>query len=1328
MSEQPERPCPWHYVAPHRIRTGGLALPKRKSWGEIEDLNLQRFARILEFQGCIAFVGSGASCDLEYPGWKKLLPRDPLYEELRKELKKEAIEAPAALEIAADLFEAREDGGESNTGGRQFLVGHIEGLFEKAKKKAEGKRSKGELTHEPLPALLDLPLRRFITTNYDEELERALKERHGESGYEDSKSFAQDDTEKLAKFAVALARSNRNMVFHCHGLLPEPRQANSSNHAANRPQGPLQVRTLETSKSARDTLVLTDEDYKYWYLSNEPMVFTFQRCLEVLLQSNPLFFVGYSLSDSDLVRILRHLSVNQVPRKVASSAFALIPLPEALRPRIDGDRDRWDLWCRAQQIKFGINLIPYESSETSLAEELRNRRLEYEGIRRDWRRQPRAKEVSDKRVAVLQPRSNKDLLFENDSLDKDEFLRKIYEAVRRRRVVALLGPAGAGKYVKASQFVRRYANHFEMAVFGSHGNEDLYSYLKRIVEVTSDIVGIKKENPSDQTLVSRLKEVLNRKLEEPRKSLLIVISGLDLFLDFDEDYDAARRDEASPQDNVEPSKGGKGISADECRRARKPSVPLNKVKDDLMNLLKEWSEGEDSGKERASKPLVPRNKLADGLMNLLEERSEGTNSSKDRARKPWVPRNKVADDLMSLLEEWSEGDNTGNRILLTSRSIPEERKREIECIPLRRESEGPHPFPIEQLGLNPEEREESEAYSKLTWHLGEQHYALIIAAAYIVDFEERERPAAGATSPRQARLNELLHILSANSFERGTRVVRHIVRALDELDKEGSGRRHELLLMYLSCFNTPILKSVIDGCIGLPTFEELPEGWLQKAFERLIQFRLLNAIGEQVSNRDKDDVRDERLYVVPDVVKRYCRTILAGSQHPEKRACGVHGLLSRGPFNDPGKPQPGRPQRARQLFEHFAKRAFEEIEITKQRKGEVASALTVRNAQLFTRAALDILRSNFACNSVPQWGSYRDYVDMCSFCLDLVNNLAWATGEDLWSPGEENPKIFNRQGFPTASPEEMIFLYNELGLAYYNEGAIQDALSVWGLAFEWQKAVETMDLEQAEMYSASLYSHLGMAYIQMGRMETARECIEKASAAAGRIGNEDLNVRMGGILARIDHFRGNIEDARRGYEKVARELGRMGNHRAQSYFMRHCASLVIRLKDFEQAEQMVRSSMAIAASENCTDMVAFCRELLAKIYNYMDKPRDAIREYLVTRTQARRLGIARLEADALLGLARVQLGLGDATAARVHATDALKLANENLLVLRQIKALVVIGQAAAQLGDFKVGMSCLEHASTLASDSEFRLAEHDAEEALAELRVGRDRRGSAFKQ
>lgn len=67
----------WHYIAPHRIRTEELrvAVPACTRWPERESLNLQRLARVLEFQGCVAFLGAGASSEKKYPQWAELLPR-----------------------------------------------------------------------------------------------------------------------------------------------------------------------------------------------------------------------------------------------------------------------------------------------------------------------------------------------------------------------------------------------------------------------------------------------------------------------------------------------------------------------------------------------------------------------------------------------------------------------------------------------------------------------------------------------------------------------------------------------------------------------------------------------------------------------------------------------------------------------------------------------------------------------------------------------------------------------------------------------------------------------------------------------------------------------------------------------------------------------------------------------------------------------------------------------------------------------------------------------------------------------------------------------------
>jgi Cdc6-like AAA superfamily ATPase len=66
----------------------------------------------------------------------------------------------------------------------------------------------------------------------------------------------------------------------------------------------------------------------------------------------------------------------------------------------------------------------------------------------------------------------------------------------------------------------------------------------------------------------------------------------------------------------------------------------------------------------------------------------------------------------------------------------------------------------------------------------------------------------------------------------------------------------------------------------------------------------------------------------------------------------------------------------------------------------------------------------------------------------------------------------------------------------------------------------------------------------------------------------------------------------------------------------------------------------------------------------------------------------------------------------------MELANENLLVLRQAKALVIFGKVAAEFGDVRLAHDILDHAIHLAADSQFRLVEGDAREALAELNVG----------
>lgn len=128
---------------------------------------------------------------------------------------------------------------------------------------------------------------------------------------------------------------------------------------------------------------------------------------------------------------------------------------------------------------------------------------------------------------------------------------------------------------------------------------------------------------------------------------------------------------------------------------------------------------------------------------------------------------------------------------------------------------------------------------------------------------------------------------------------------------------------------------------------------------------------------------------------------------------------------------PGTTELARNLFNYFSNLAFEKI---RQLISEGKPEEHRREARLYTRAALDVLRSNFACSSVPSWGSFRDYIDMCSLCLDNIKNLALIL-DDTWTPGElksgdpDQEKHRGASDLGTATAEEIMFLYNEIGLA-----------------------------------------------------------------------------------------------------------------------------------------------------------------------------------------------------------------------------------------------------------------------------------------------------------
>ncbi len=1277
----------WLYVAPQRIRRGVLSQPKLETWEEVEALNMQRFARVLEMQGCVAFIGSGTSSSRNYPGWSDLLPTEkwepkethegvPLDPEQRNALKEnlrlpsyqsiislskkktiddlqlssafseafvaEASVSESASKVLKSLLKLGPDIGMSQlmqmaehrlscdeVSGRVALINFLQEQFANAESQ--------DGPNMPLYELLKYPIHRYITTNYDQEIERELKQILGGTFHTSDKSFGQDDSEKLAQFVISLAKINQHMVFHCHGRLCDEldrlkriRRAPSPAHADHFRHSPM---------------VLTDEDYNYWYLGQGKRPATFQTCMQVLSQSTPLFFVGYSLSDFDVVRELRSVALRRDTDRLASDSFVLLS-------EQSGDTGEVKI---ARQIKNGINLLSYKLDPTGLNghlldKELRLRRDSADECRSRWRLQPKARILGTRPAGLMQActtldpnqtgmKMESDLLLDDVQRSDDDWLSKAYWAVypnepkKVHQVGVFIGPAGSAKLLKLSKLAHTSPSYEKWMIFHAYNNDDIYSYIKRVEAGVCRELNIPANSEKP---IEHLFEILQNHQFQPGAQgkatvFFVAISNLDLFLDMggyhpDTTYAAQDFEQASTSTTFQP-----GVQESNLR-------------------------------------------------------------SKEQA---WSPRNEFSKKLLKEILGFANKEGSSGRLVITMRTPPPDWAKEglnsvliYDLCPIDRL----------QLKLEPDE------YQQLHWLLGGQEGGLILAAAYI---EKQE------ALHRNEKLRGIVSELRSHPYDRGARVVRYIVRDLGQKHE----RIYEHVLTFLSCFNAPVTTEIaaetITCCKKFLRVKEGPTRDLSatEILRTLVSYRLVECFqGPHAAGQAA------LRFVVTPLAKRFCRLMFEKTQHPEMRAHGVHGLLSRGPFNSPGKSP-----KARAVFDHFADIAFKLI------KNRMLNGQNSDSLQEYIRAVLDILRSNFACNSVPLWGKYRDYIEMLSFAIDLVRNEALSRSDakgqcDTWMPGETgtqpdgDPKDWESiEGIVSA--EEMIYLYNELGLSYYHTGAVQDALSVWGLAVDWQRILKEQNLEQATMYAASLYAHITMAYVQMGRMESAHHFRRLASAAARETGNMDLNSRMLGMEGRLYYFSGNIPEAKAIFKNVIETMRQVENRRGESYFMRLWSALELSYGDVQKAEDLARESLALASSASAPDLGAFSSELLARILNKKDKTQEAIREYRIALREASRMDISRLRADVLLGLARIQLKLGDPRAAHLRAMEALILSNEHLLVVRQIKSLILLGQSIATLGNEPLGISLLKHAQSLASASRFRTAEYEAQEAISQLNV-----------
>lgn len=162
---------------------------------------------------------------------------------------------------------------------------------------------------DPLSLLRDCQITRFLTTNYDQEIDRRLRSEGLTHEHQSTPPDASSDP---------LARHRRTLVFdrkHVGEMLA---------FAARDGRRLVEVVHLHGRADYSHTLVVTNEDYQKHYLSVDDQQAGMDAALAAAFGGNAILFVGSGMGEDDLLRPLRQFIGDRAPgtRRVT---IAIVP-------------------------------------------------------------------------------------------------------------------------------------------------------------------------------------------------------------------------------------------------------------------------------------------------------------------------------------------------------------------------------------------------------------------------------------------------------------------------------------------------------------------------------------------------------------------------------------------------------------------------------------------------------------------------------------------------------------------------------------------------------------------------------------------------------------------------------------------------------------------------------------------------------------------------------------------------------------------------------------------------------------------------------------------
>jgi tetratricopeptide (TPR) repeat protein len=197
---------------------------------------------------------------------------------------------------------------------------------------------------DPIKSLIDdVKVRRFLTTNYDVEIERTIET----LGFRNltPKSHFSPVLSPASSEAIFIEESTLGLRARASVLTPET-AGPMIDFAAQASAMTFDVFHLHGRAGAFDPLVVTEGDYRALYARRDSHTIAVDHALRLTFGGNPVLFVGSSVREADILRPLREFA-DRSAREDHVQLFALLPA-EVSKAEIDS---------AAYQLKarYGVN-------------------------------------------------------------------------------------------------------------------------------------------------------------------------------------------------------------------------------------------------------------------------------------------------------------------------------------------------------------------------------------------------------------------------------------------------------------------------------------------------------------------------------------------------------------------------------------------------------------------------------------------------------------------------------------------------------------------------------------------------------------------------------------------------------------------------------------------------------------------------------------------------------------------------------------------------------------------------------------------------------------